>query len=127
MVFFFYPALAVPIEGKAEFVCHESHIEKAESFLRTCSDFLIIGFSALDEHVLELLKVVREVKKLTVVNGNKQSGDEALGRISEMNSKFSPQSCAYEPVFDGGFGNFMDNQELRRLLSEVWFVKGSDS
>ena len=75
---FHYPALAVPIEGKQEFVCPKNHLAQADKFLRECTDFLIIGFGALDQHVLGLLENVPSVNKLMVVCGNLASSKEVL-------------------------------------------------
>ncbi len=113
---FFYPSLAVPIEGKDEFACPEEHVEKAASFLKFCSNFLIIGFSALDEHVLKQLGVVEYVRKVMVVNGSTESSMEAIKRIASKNMKFSYEDHT-DCLYNGGFGDFVASGELDRFLA----------
>jgi len=112
---FFYPSLAVPIEGKDEFACPEEHIQKAKSFLKFCSNFIIIGFSALDEHVLKQLEAVQYVRKLMVVNGSEASALEAIRRIASKNMKFSHENYP-DCLYAGGFRDFMTSGELDRFL-----------
>lgn len=78
---FYYPALGIPFEGKKEFHCPPEHIELARRFMSECTDYLVIGFSAFDAHVLELFESVHQVHKLMIVNGTKESGRDALQRI----------------------------------------------
>ncbi len=112
---FFYPSLAVPIEGKDEFACPKEHVQKASSFFKSCRNFLIIGFSALDEHVLTKLKGVPAVRKLTVVNGRPEWAMDAIERIAAKNPEFSHErhpDCLYE----GGFREFVASGALERFL-----------
>ena len=110
---FFYPALAVPLKGKNEFVCPAEQVHWAKSFIETCTDFLIIGFSGLDQHVINLFQGVQEVRKFRFVNGNEKAGRDASGIFFLVNNKFHSQSGVYL----GGFGKFVASGELRTFLS----------
>jgi hypothetical protein len=116
----YYPALAVPIEGKTNFSCPSAFVEQAREFLRCCTDFLVIGFSALDSHVLDLFKVVQHVRKIKVVNGSGESGTDALQRIAGVNDKFGRLSelADTEPMFDGKFRDFLEQGRLEKFLSQ---------
>lgn len=113
---FFYPALAPPIGDKDRFVCVPDHIEYTTEFLRQCTDFLIIGFSGLDSHVLGLLAVVPSVQNVEIVNGTSDEGRNTLDRISSASpafafatdraSKFHGGLASY--IGDGGFGKFLE-------------------
>jgi hypothetical protein len=66
----FYPALALPVEGKFGFVCPPSHEEALVRHLQDCDNFLFIGFSARDSDLLECLSEnVRSVRRLWIVTG----------------------------------------------------------
>lgn len=115
---FHYPSLGIPVAGKDSFYCPKEHIEVARAFMKECENFLVIGFSANDSHVLECFKSVSQIRNLMVVNGKKEESREALERLS----KFTPvirdqwyrswEACCY----DGGFLNFMYNNKHRRFF-----------
>lgn len=113
---FFYPALAVPIGGKKTSVCPEEHVKHAESFLGSCSNFLIIGFSALDQDVLEQLKLVRTLKNLVIVNESEAEVRNTLKRIGTVNSTFSSHARYFDVFSPIGFRNFVDKGELALFL-----------
>ena len=74
-----YPALAVPLEGKDVFVCPNEHVEFARRFLAGCTDFLVIGFSAKDDDVLDLLRGVPSVERLKVVSEKLDAAHDMTG------------------------------------------------
>ena len=66
----FYPALALPVEGKYGFVCPISHEDALVTYLQDCDNFLFVGFSARDSDLLECLSAnVRGVRRLWIVTG----------------------------------------------------------
>lgn len=116
----YYPAIAVPIEGKNEFVCPEKHIEEAKNSLKNSTNFLIIGFSAADQHILELLKLVSSIDRLMIVNGA-TGGKEAIDRISVFNDIFNKKyqdeiNKGVNILYPGGFSEFFRTGELERFL-----------
>jgi len=111
---YYYPALAVPIEGKDNFVCPGPHVEKAGNFLEKCTDFLIIGFAALDQPVLELLGNVAEVRKLTIIDKNNVEGKKVLDKIIRANSRFSGYPA--DVLHSATFSDFMEHLHLRKFL-----------
>lgn len=117
-----YPALSVPIEGKTDFHISEEQLENIRAFLRECSDFLVIGFSGLDEHVVKLFRDVAQVKKLEIVNGDRAKGVETLEEFAGASEAF--KRCVPKDSFprtwlplDGGFARFVDTGELDSFLS----------
>ena len=50
-----YPALVAPVEGKYGFVCPPQHVDALKELLPTCGSVLVIGHSAQDTDMLELL------------------------------------------------------------------------
>jgi len=69
----FYPALALPVEGKYGFVCPPSHEAALVGYLQDCRNFLLIGFSARDSDLLDCLSAnvpgEGHVRNLWIVTG----------------------------------------------------------
>lgn len=118
---FYYPALAVPVEGKSGYFCPPAHIDEAKRFLTGCSDFVFIGFSAIDQDILELLKNVRTVEKLRVVNGGKKSARQVHSRLVQANDIFGQVSSDTidNCLCSTGFKDFVGNGELEGFLGLV--------
>lgn len=113
---FSYPALAVPIEKKDEFVCPSDHAETAKWFLGRCTDFLVLGFSGLDAHVLKLLHDVTFVNRFLVANANSQDAEQTMARICAVNPLFNHSS--YEPrAYERAFSDFMQQGQLTNFLT----------
>ena len=109
----FYPALAVPTSGKSDFVCPEAHLDLLQALVADCRNFLVVGFSALDAHVLKLLEPVKQMQRLLIVNGNSESGVEACGRIqAATRSSFVPEDV----VFAGGFADFVRHGDFQSVF-----------
>lgn len=100
-----YPAILPPI-GHYEFL-YKNHIKKILPALKETTSILCIGFSALDQDVLTLLKEnITHVEKMKIVNGDSNSGGEAYKRIKEyMRAQLNRPE--HEVAFDGGFSQFV--------------------
>ncbi len=116
---FFFPSLAVPVEGKSGFVCPPLHTEQVKKILTECPNFLFIGFSALDHDVMELLSLVHKVHNLKVVNGRKKAGLQVLGRLTKANSLFEPMTPGAEEgfLYASGFKDFVSSGGLETYLN----------
>lgn len=109
----FYPALSIPEGGKELFSCPPSHLETLTAVLPNCQDFLVIGFSGLDTHVLRLLKTVRAVNNFAIVNGSGQAAAETLGRFAQQNGLFNRGVCL---ASDSGFTAFLEQRHFKTFL-----------
>jgi hypothetical protein len=122
--YIYFPSIAVPIEGKTDFVLPRDFISEAVSFLDDCTNFLFIGFSANDPHVLKLFKNIKTVINLSFVNGSFESGLSAFNKISQSSSAFNAQfemmreHGKYWACFSGGFKGFDDSGSLDAFLSK---------
>lgn len=119
----YYPALSVPVAGKTDFFIPEAHLERVRSFLDDCTDFLIIGFSGKDLHVVDLFKRVNRVKKLSIVCGNQKSGLETfsvLRKASPVFAEFPKRDIVYKPwkPHGSGFTDFVDRGELENFFND---------
>ena len=114
-----FPALSEPIQGSKHFSCPDVHLKKARELLSQRFRLLVIGFSGLDEHVLELLRPAPRLENLCVVNGSKQFGMELINKIPPINNQLIPNwtNRELEHVHDGGFESFMRSGSYRGFLS----------
>lgn len=88
-----FPAIAIPLEGKLDFVCPDTHIDESRSFIADAEDFLFIGFSGKDPHVIDLFKDAKKVNKLKIVNGDQKNRKDTSARflldeLAKVNTDF---------------------------------------
>ena len=60
-----YPAIAVPVEKKSEFVCPELHLSTLANLIPSVSKIVTIGWRAMERHFLDML-----TKRLTGLQGD---------------------------------------------------------
>ena len=121
---FCYPALALPVPGKGEFICPKTHLSALRDFLSDCQNYLFIGFSANDTDVLKLLReCVRNARLVGLVVAKKdRPGVE--DRLALGARIFSAADVFPQPEDDNdGFTWFLRN----RLDEFVDIVKGKPS
>lgn len=110
-----YPVMMIPIEDKYEFVCPVEHVHKAEEFLKTCPNFLVVGCSMKDQDICDLLgKNVSKVSKLLVNGSSDQDCQDTQSRIRAI--RVFSQSAGF---YTGGFDRLMISGHLETFLDEV--------
>lgn len=108
-----YPAITAPI-GAYKFV-YQEHINNMIADLTGVNSMLCIGFSALDNDVLDLIKIhVPKIRKLQIVNGTREAGDQAHKRMVEYCANVNVPY--QDTIFEGGFTQF-SNREIHKWLS----------
>lgn len=110
---FYYPAIALPVADKRNFVCPDEHVRLAADLLKESSHLLVAGFSGLDQEVMELIGQATSVLEARIVDW--QGGaTKVLGRFKRANAAFdvNPQVIVYEK----GFRQFVVDRELHRFL-----------
>lgn len=110
---FHYPAIALPVADKRNFVCPDEHVRLAADMLKESSHLLVAGFSGLDLDVMELIAQAGQVLEARVVDWQGGAA-KALGRFKRVNAAFdiNPQTV----VYDRGFCQFVVDRELHRFL-----------
>lgn len=102
-----YPAILAPL-GQYDYVCG-GHIEAIISDLEKIPSLslLCIGFSALDQDILDLIKNhVQSVRKIKIVNGGPDNGQKAYLNIVRYCERITIPSD--KAVFNGGFTTFIN-------------------
>ncbi len=118
-----YPAISAPVEGKAAFHISAHQLDRIRSFLAECQDFLVIGFSGLDQHVVNLFEGVKEIRKLEIVTHNLDSSLQTLrkfAKVSEAFKRLMPSRSLPESLFpfdEHGFARFVVSRKLAHFLS----------
>lgn len=108
----FFPALAIPVESKADFECPLEHQEVLEQLLPHVSRILIVGWRAQEKTFLGLCRRgLRHVARVKTVNGRQKEGEAVLKAISDAGLAFDAL-----PPEDGGFSDFVGRGSLRDLL-----------
>lgn len=108
-----YPALVAPVEGKYGFVCPPRHVDALKELLPMCGSLLVIGHSAQDTDMLELLRDhLGRCRALVVVGANQQDAVATRRRLVEK----VPQLRAVNILqFPGGFSGFISAKGLEEF------------
>jgi len=81
-----FPALAIPVEKKSEFMCPEDHKETLVSLLPSVTKIIAIGWRASEQHFLSLLKNrltgLKDDVDLMVVSGDAKGMAETVNNLS---------------------------------------------
>lgn len=116
----FYPAILAPV-GHYKYIKSDL-VDAIKDSLEGTTSLLCIGFNALDEDVLSLIKPLT-IRKLRVINGGYQDGAQVYSRLCNSGAKIHVGEG--DAVYDGGFSAFVKS-DLRRWLCEnaaVWWQK----
>lgn len=107
------------MEGKSDFNCHAGHLKAFESFLTECANFLFVGFSGKDQHILEKFKPVSKIEKIRIVNGSEKSARETLDFFRAYNTNFPivGQMDNDGHFYPSGFKDFVKTGELDKFIN----------
>lgn len=111
-----YPALALPEGPKDDLVLPPQH---RDHFVRRLSsaweiDVLVLGYSALDTEVLDLLaRSEAKIRRMTVVNRSPESALNVYHRIRSHGVE-----AIWPDTFDGSYESWIDGGGLRRWVRE---------
>jgi hypothetical protein len=109
-----YPALAVPVDDDYEAICPRDQLDQARAFLRSCTNFLVIGARAKDHDLLELLRESTvQVEELCIVAGSEEGARESFENLltGSLDIRTIPLLVGKglnSFVESGGFSHFID-------------------
>jgi hypothetical protein len=115
----YYPALTVPVDGKYEINCPDSHVARAREFLAQCPNYLIIGTSGRDDDLLDMLKAARPGGGQMRVVG--RAHEHTVETYERFKLALNPHSQREADVFwdDRGFSEFIDSGKLTEFLQSL--------
>jgi hypothetical protein len=84
------PSLALPMatKGDSDFACPQEHLEELRLRLSEVTDVLIIGWRGIEQHFLELWRLIHAMKKdpsvnsIAVVDRSVGAGQEVVARVT---------------------------------------------
>lgn len=112
-----YPALTVPVVGKYELNCPPGLLERTVDFLKKCENYLVVGTSATDRDLLELLSQHCNEGRLLVVGRSEEATQQAQRNILGA----APKLCEDASVFfhQNGFAEFVDGGRMEEFFSTL--------
>jgi hypothetical protein len=116
---YYYPALSVPLGSADEVACPDEHLAHLRDRLKDFQplNILVIGYSGLDEEVRRHLSGISQPTiDLRIVNGNADAGEAAYRRLE---ADINPRGLLTDPVFSGGFTEFVLSGELADFIAHL--------
>ena len=107
---YLYPQIVVPADRPKEFVCPEDHTDRARAFIESCQDFLLIGFSARDDDVLDLLQSMPGGSRVMIVSG--KDARATFKRISSRVRGLKSKKLVVS-FYNAGFSSFIESKRFR--------------
>jgi hypothetical protein len=108
-----FPAIAIPVESKAEFECPDNHFALLQQSVKETTKILIIGWRGMDAHFLELLLNNWHADiRVQIVCGTSKDGD-SVQRTMEA----AGLTGLYK-VEDFGFTNYARDGHAEKFLNQ---------
>ena len=108
-----FPAIAIPVETKAEFECPDKHLSLLKSSIREITKILIIGWRGMDPHFIQiLLDGWHSDIRVQIVCGGVADGDSVRKTMEAAGL-----TGRYE-VKDFGFTNYARDGHAEKFLKE---------
>lgn len=111
------PALALPVDGKAELIWPREQAEVFDSVQGRVSKLLIIGWRAVEEHFLSRMSRLATGAKAVIVTGGPNAEAEAREIESRLSGLVIDNTTAVA-IATEGFTGFMRSDLLRWLLDD---------
>jgi SIR2-like domain len=112
-----FPAIAVPVQKKAQFACPGAFLDRLVELLPHVCKILIVGWRATEDHFLQLLRTHLRpgVKLYTVAATDMEAVNINRKMMDAMPGKFSEGDCKADPS-PTGFTEFMRNLRVTPFL-----------
>ncbi len=108
-----FPAIAIPVEAKSDFVCPRGHLEALKQDLPKVTRLLVVGWRGTEKHFLKLWAENTPTKlKIEIVSGSP-------GGATEVRENLRTSGISGNVHLSGaGFSQFMAGAELANFLSD---------
>jgi hypothetical protein len=110
---YLYPQIVVPADRPKEFVCPQDHTDRAKAYIDNCQDFLIIGFSARDDDVLDLLQSMPGRSRVMIVSG--MDARAIFKRVSSRVRSLKAKKLVVS-FYSAGFSSFIESKRFRTSI-----------
>jgi hypothetical protein len=111
-----YPAIALPEGPKDRLVLPPEHLRHLRNLLSAAQqiDLLVLGYSAIDTEILELIKSsVGRIRRMTVVNADPVATLAVHAKIVDFGI-----TAIWSDTFDGSYEQWIDGDGLHRWVQE---------
>jgi hypothetical protein len=106
-----FPAIAVPFETKLSFECPATHLRALESRLERTTHLLIVGWRAMEEHFLLMLRrCLKTTPMVLIVAGTDEAGKEVQEHLVQAHI---PGTFG---VIPGGFSDLISKGLVDQML-----------
>ena len=97
-----FPAIAIPVQNKADFECPPAHLEALQECLPNVTKLVVIGWRGAENHFKKLLaERLRGTIPTLIVGGNAESAIETLENLTSSGIQTKDQ------IFGHGFSQFV--------------------
>lgn len=110
---FIFPAIAVPIDDKHNFVCPTSHMDEARKILRETDKILIIGWKAGDKNILDEFK--NNLPQRFGVLAVTRDVESAIG-VTKTIEGLNPNWVVDSKGVGGGFSGLITSKDFKDFL-----------
>jgi hypothetical protein len=110
---YLYPQIVVPANGPKGFVCPGDHTDRAKAFIKNCQNFLLIGFSARDDDVLDLLHSMPGRSRVMIVSG--KDARAIFKRVSSHVPSLKAKKLVVS-FYSAGFSRFVESERFRTSI-----------
>ena len=112
----YYPILALPVTGKTGILCQTHMLEFAKGYVKECDDFLFIGFSGRDTHILQKVLAGAKPRNILFVNQDTQDAQRAQELVAKVNPNIKPRLPGSEIHYESGFFDFVWKDDLGKWM-----------
>lgn len=111
-----FPAIAIPLERKSQFVCPGQILMKLEAVLPSVTSIMVIGWRGTEDHFIRLLdEHLRPHVRIFVVDKDLQAAGRTAAHLKSSLGKCQPDTGG-EPAT--GFSEFVLSPRCSQILKE---------
>jgi hypothetical protein len=111
------PAIAVPLESKANFECPSAHLELLKQLLPHVTTILIIGWRGADKSFVDQISDhLASLREIYVVAESQDAAETTIGNLTDVG--FGTSDVAWHAQQSSGFERFV-RQELPTFIDRL--------
>jgi len=117
------PALAVPIQSKGSFECPPQHIEALQRLLPHVDRVLVIGWRAMEEHFLRMLKAdgPKNSRRMLIACKSRKDSGHVFRRLEDV-FQVNRSDLGFAELWKRGVSNFENELTFSELVAQPWLI-----